>query len=169
MAAGKTYEPIATTTLTSAQTGITFTGISSAYTDLVMVLRLISLGGGAALRLQVGNGSIDSGSNYSATFLTGSGSAASSDRTSNATFINLLRLTGTGTTPATHIFQFQNYSNTTTNKTIISRTSQSQAEVGASIGLWRSNSAINQIYIFESTSSNMNTGTTATLYGIAAA
>ena len=42
MAAGATYEPIATTTLTSAQTGITFTGISSAYTDLILVLRLIS-------------------------------------------------------------------------------------------------------------------------------
>jgi hypothetical protein len=168
MAAGSTYTPIATTTLTSAQTGITFTGISSAYTDLILVLRLISLGGGA-LRYQVGNGSIDTGANYSATFLTGSGSAASSDRTSNANFVNILRLTGTGTSPATHIFQFQNYSNTTTYKTILGRTSQSQYEVGANVGLWRSTSAINQIYIYESVSSNMNTGTTATLYGIAAA
>lgn len=168
MAAGSTYEPIATTTLTSAQTGITFTGISSVYTDLILVLRLISLGG-AALRYQVGNGSIDSGANYSATFLTGSGSAASSDRTSNANFVNVLRLTGTGTSPATHIFQFQNYSNTTTYKTVLGRTSQSQYEVGANVALWRSTSAINQIYVFESTSSNMNTGTTATLYGIAAA
>jgi hypothetical protein len=168
MAAGATYEPIATTTLSSAQTGITFTGISSAYTDLILVLRLISLGGGA-LRYQVGNGSIDTGANYSATFLTGSGSAASSDRTTGANFVNILRLTGTGTSPATHIFQFQNYSNTTNYKTILGRTSQQQYEVGANVGLWRSTSAINQIYIYESVSSNMNTGTTATLYGILAA
>jgi len=37
MAAGKTYEPIATTTLSSSAATITFSSISGSYTDLVFV------------------------------------------------------------------------------------------------------------------------------------
>ena len=36
MAAGRTYEPIATTTLGSNATSVTFSNISGSYTDLVL-------------------------------------------------------------------------------------------------------------------------------------
>ena len=168
----KTYEPIATTTLGSATQGITFTGISSAYTDLVLVLALISKTAGNDVRYRVGNGSIDSGSNYSGTFLTGNGTAASSDRTTNQTYVGMMRTVATTTTPATFILNFQNYANTTTYKTIIGRNSSSASEVGANVGLWRSTSAINQIYIYEDGNTSpqqFDIGTTATLYGVKSA
>ncbi len=49
MAAGLTYEPIATTTLSSAQQTITFSSISASYTDLVLIAsrRYSNVGTGA--------------------------------------------------------------------------------------------------------------------------
>ena len=37
MAAGATYEPIATNTLGSAAASVTFSGISGSYTDLILI------------------------------------------------------------------------------------------------------------------------------------
>ena len=172
MAAGSTYTPIATTTLASAAQGITFTGISSSYTDLVLVLSLISKTAGNDVRYRVGNGSIDSGMNYSSTHLTGNGSTASSSRSTADNFVGLMRAVGTTTSPATFIINFQNYSNSTTYKSILGRASSPASEVSASVGLWRNTAAINQIYIYEdgvTSPQQFDIGTTATLYGIAAA
>ena len=167
-----TYVALQTTTLTSVAQGITFTNIPQGYTDLVLVLSLISKTAGNDIRFRVGNNSIDTGANYSATFITGNGSTANSDRVSNQTYVPQMRLVATTTNPATFIFNFQNYSNTTTFKTIISRNSSPSSEVGASTGLWRSTSAINQIYVYEDgnvSPQQFDIGTTATIYGIAAA
>ena len=82
MAAGSTYTPIATTTLSSAQATVDFTGISSAYTDIILIANYgLSLPDESPM-LRVGNGSIDTGSNYSSTELYGTGSSAGSQRTS---------------------------------------------------------------------------------------
>jgi hypothetical protein len=56
---------IATTTLGSSTATITFSSISSAYTDLVLVTQNYMNGSQANLFIQVGNGSIDTGANYS--------------------------------------------------------------------------------------------------------
>jgi hypothetical protein len=168
----QTYTPIASQTLTSATQGITFTNIPSTYTDLVLVLYLISKTAGNDVRYRVGNGSIDSGANYSGTFLTGNGTSASSDRTSSQIFVGMMRVVGTALTPATFILNFQNYANTTTKKTIVGRASTAGSEVSAHAGLWSSTSAINQIYIYEDGNTSpqqFDIGTVATLYGIKAA
>jgi hypothetical protein len=47
----KTYEPIATTTLSSAQSSVTFSSISGSYTDLVLVSNVSGSGGNANLRV----------------------------------------------------------------------------------------------------------------------
>lgn len=166
-----TYEKIATTTLSSVAQGITFTSISSSYTDVILILTLISKTAGNDVRYRVGNGSIDSGANYSATFLTGNGSAASSDNLKNTTQIGMMRTVATTLSPATFILNFQNYSNTTTFKTTLGRNSSTASELGAHVGLWRSTSAINQIYIYEDgnvSPQQFDVGTIATLYGIKA-
>jgi len=63
-----TYEPIATTTLSSAQSSVTFSSISGSYTDLVLVFSDVKLSSGdSAIDIQVGNGSVDTSSNYSFT------------------------------------------------------------------------------------------------------
>ena len=166
MPAGSTYTPIATTTLGSAAASYTFTGISSSYTDIILISSLPGNQPGANLKIRVGNGSIDSGSNYSYTQLYGTGTGAASLRASNKTGMNVGVTAGTN---SMQIVQFQNYSNTTTYKTVLFRGSAPSNYVDASVGLWRNTAAINQIYIADESGTNLATGSTFTLYGIKAA
>jgi hypothetical protein len=163
-----TYEPIATTTLGSAQATVTFSSIPSTYTDLVLVTIATTSVGGRDYNLRFNS---DTGSNYSFTVLAGSGSAASSTRASNTSSTGLYTVAGTSTsTPGVVISQILNYSNTTTYKTIIQRGNEPAGEVCAGVSLWRSTSAISTIAITASTGSgNWNSGSTFTLYGIKAA
>jgi hypothetical protein len=156
----KTYEPIATTTLGSAASSVTFSSISAAYTDIVMVFNG-SLSVGSGLTFQV-NGAT---SGFSDTFLIGYGSSASSGRDSNVTSSFFGDI---GTTNSTAILNFMNYSNTTTFKTVLSRGSAAGNGVSASVGLYRSTSAVTEIKIL-APSGNITTGSTFTLYGIKAA
>ena len=164
-----TYEAIATNTLGSNATDITFSSISSSYTDLVLVINVngVSSAGGT-LHCQVNS---DTGNNYSFTFLGGNGSTASSSRLSSTDRMLLTDyVVGLSTTtPTMVIAQFQNYSNTTTYKTMLSRGSGASTEVDAGVSLWRSTAAINAIKIYMSGGKSMLTGTTASLYGIKSA
>jgi hypothetical protein len=163
MAAGSTYTSIATTTLGSAQASYTFTGISSSYTDIILVVDG-SESGGSTPELRVGNGSIDTGSNYSYTLMYGTGSSALSGKDASQTSINPA-FNPTTNSRYNIIFQFMNYSNTSTYKTVLIRGNDTTGRVVAEVGLWRSTSAINQIRLFD-IYSNLNAGTTLTLYGI---
>jgi hypothetical protein len=165
-----TYEPIATTTLGSAAASYTFSSISSAYTDLVLITNAaITSGGGQDLQIQLGNGSVDTATNYSWTVVQGNGTTASSSSASNTA---TPRINGSyaaiTTTPAIWITNLQNYSNTTTYKTYLGRGNNADSGATAIVGLWRSSSAINTIKIFPS-GSTLAIGSTFTLYGIAAA
>ena len=158
-----TYDSIASVTVGTAQNNIDFTSISGSYTDLILVINGFStLGSG--IYCQVGNGSVDTAANYSFTYLFGNGSAASSGRSSSQNSIYC------GDQPSSQgqitTLQFQNYSNTTTNKTILSRGSSASQSAVAVVGLWRSTSAINIIRV---SGNNFGVGTTLTLYGIKAA
>jgi hypothetical protein len=157
----KTYEKIATTTLGSAASSVTFSSISGAYTDLILVANYQCTNADQFLNLQFNS---DSGSNYSNTNLFGDGSSATSNRTSNATAV---RAAFYGSAQSNAIVQMMNYSNTTTNKTIISRDNTNTFVVSRA-NSWRSTSAINSIYIFP-TGFNISSGSTFTLYGIKAA
>jgi len=168
-----TYEPIATTTLGSSAADITFTGISQSYTDIVVIVFARSVVAAAEVAgfIRVGNGSIDTASNYSKTRLLGNGSTASSARGSNLTALSWDAIPGStsasGTFCAT-IIQIMNYSNTTTNKTILIRSNDTGNYVVATVGLHRSTSAINQVRIYGD-GGNLASGTIVTLYGISAA
>lgn len=169
MAAGSTYEPIATYTLPSSQADYTFTTISQAYTDLVLIVGNLTNTTSQTLYARVGNGSVDTGSNYSYTEMNGT-TAAFSNRGSNVSNGLLMGALSQGlssSTPATVITHFQNYSNTTTYKTSLSRYSLT-SEVSTSVALWRSTAAINTITV-RPTGGSFQTGTTFTLYGIAKA
>ena len=159
-----TYTPIATQTLSSTASIITFSSISSIYTDLVLVVACLDSGAGRT-RLRL-NG--DSGTNYSRTNLIGNGSSAASYQGSNEAQFDLSVAAGTSSSaPTAQIISINNYSNTTTNKTILSRYNLASGAVEAMIGLWRSTAAITSISYF--TQGTMQIGTTATLYGIKAA
>lgn len=163
MAAGSTYTPIATQTLGSATSSVSFNSIPSTYTDLIMIIDgSVSSNCGIQLRFNS-----DSGSNYSFTRITGDGSSASSDRSSNATFMELGYYVST--TRNINILNIMNYSNTTTYKSVLNRANAQTVNIGAQayIEMWRSTSAINSITI--NASGNLVSGSVLTLYGIAAA
>jgi hypothetical protein len=158
-----TYEPIATQTLGSNQTTVTFSSISGTYTDIIVVIDAISAGDNVLARV---NG--DTGNNYSFTRLSGNGSTATSARGSNTNYLNFDGAAYLTTGRSTWVIQFMNYSNTTTNKTIISRGNNAAVGVDANINLWRSTSAITSIS-FIATSNAYQTGSTFTLYGVKSA
>lgn len=159
-----TYEPIATTEISSSVSSYTFSSISNTYTDLILIVSNLDSGGGRT-RLRL-NG--DTGTNYSRTNLSGNGSSAASYRGSNENQIDMSVIAGTSSTnPATLIIQINNYANTTTNKTVLSRYSLASGATEATVGLWRNTSAISSITYF--TQGNLLSGTTLTLYGIKAA
>jgi hypothetical protein len=77
-----TYEPIATTTLGSDAVSVTFSTISGAYTDLVLVM---NIRGSSDIESDIGMQlNSDTGSNYSMTRIYGQAASTGSDRTSNS-------------------------------------------------------------------------------------
>jgi len=162
-----TYTPIATTTLGSAASSVTFSSISGAYTDLILIIS--ARGTTSASSTSVYFTTNITGSNYSSTWLVGNGSAAASSRYSNLGQGYLGYIAG-GTTASDSrgniIAHFMNYSNTTTNKTVISRGNVAEAETAAYVSLIRGTSALTSITVGEGGGNNFVAGSTFTLYGI---
>ena len=163
-----TYEPIETQTLDSAAATVTFSSISGAYTDLVLVCSGKSNTANLDYtRIRVNS---DTGSNYSRTYLGGNGSSAYSGRDTSATsYLDGIAPTTASGIYAPTIFNLQNYSNTTTYKTILSKGGSANASTGAVVGLWRNTAAITSIDISNINSNSFASGSTFTLYGIKAA
>jgi len=160
-----TYEPIATATASGSQSEILFTNISQSYTDLVVVVQATE-SGSDGMDMRVGNGSIDSGNNYSFTVLRGQSGSASSYRVTNYSAMEIGQV---NTTQSIHIAHILNYSNTTTYKTFLARENNVDVRVAGRVGLWRSTSAINQINFKNGSNVNHTAGSTFTLYGIKSA
>jgi hypothetical protein len=165
-----TYEPIATNTLGSAAATVTFSTISGAYTDLVLVTNLKTTTTNQEVTVKINN---DTGSNYSLTNLRGDGSTAASLRRSSQTVGNISKEISPNTAfEFVSVSTFMNYSNATTYKTWLSRNNRASASnapgTEALVGLWRSTSAITELVI-GITGGNFDTGSTFTLYGIKAA
>jgi hypothetical protein len=164
-----TYTPIATQTLGSAASSVTFSSIPSTYTDLVLVTNSGCATVGTSIFFQV-NG--DTGSNYSTTYLYGNGTAVGSGRRTSQTTgaIAFFAAMNTGF-EHNSITSFLNYSNTTTFKTTISRGNRASANdfpaAETTVNLWRNTSAITSIVV--SAGANFIVGSTFTLYGIKAA
>jgi len=166
MAAGATYTPIATTTASGSVNSITFSSFSG-YTDLVLIfLGKVSSGSGD-LGLRFNS---DTGSNYSSTWL-GAQAGGTSGRSTSATSITVTEYTYLDTVKDTlSITNIFNYANTNVYKSILTRGNKTGYGVETKVGMWRSTSAITSMTLF-STGSNPNfeSGSTFTLYGIAAA
>ena len=163
MAAGSTYTPLATTTLGSNQATVTFNSFSG-YTDLVVVI--------AAKATASANGLVyfngDTSSLYSDTQVYGTGSATGSDRHSSQGAIFITNFSSSSAQSQITL-NLNNYSNTSTFKTMLVRTSNPSDFVAAKVGLYRSTSAITSMSFYLDGSQSWATGSTFTLYGIAAA
>jgi hypothetical protein len=166
MAAANTYVSIATQTLGSAAASVTFSSIPSTYTDLVLVMTAKSATADyLAIRF---NG--DTTTTYSNTYVAGFGSTTQSSRNSNNNQIQIDGGVATSTIDGYNgIFDIQNYANTTTYKTLIGRSNNAAVGASATIGMWRSTSAINSVTVLGYFGYNLSIGSTFSLYGILAA
>lgn len=161
----QTYVPLGSYTTTAGQTSVTFSSIPSGYTDLVLSGQAgIAVGAPddiLSIRL---NGAT---TGYSTTIIKGSGSAAETYRVTGAGYLSM----GREAYNCAVIIHFLNYSNTTTNKSLIGRLNVADYTSGvtATVGLWQSTAAINSITIYEQAGAQFATGRVFSLYGIKAA
>lgn len=154
-----TYTPLQSIELASTSTSVVFSNIPQTYEDLVIIFNGAITSGFDAINMQF---NYDTTSLYSRTFLAGNGSSATSSRDSN---VSSMQIGIMGTEQSSSIWNVMNYSNTTTNKTVISRGNSSANSVRMAAGMWRSTSAVNSITL-TAASSTFITGSTFDLYGI---
>lgn len=155
-----TYEPIASTTLSSNSTsGVTFSSIPSSFTDLVLVVHSTDASFGG-MTIQVNGES--TGTNYSSTLLFGDGASAQSARFSNQSGMNLGL---SDTAMSANVFHFFGYANTNVFKTVLATAAAPAKQVRRAVGLWRSTAAITSITVFNT----LQSGSVLSLYGIKAA
>ena len=161
-----TYSQIATQTLGSAASSVTFSSIPQTYTNLVLisVCSTSRVSSNASVDIQFNS---DTSTNYSNTFMYGDGTTTTSSRASNATSIWIGQTIGNSSTnPEIQITNINNYNNTTTYKTVLSRGNHPSQLVLASVGLWRNTAAITSIKLINEGGNNFIAGNTFTLYGI---
>jgi hypothetical protein len=166
MAAGATYVPIATQTLGSATTTYTFSSIPSTYTDLILVF------GGIINSNTICRFNGDSGTNYSEHHIFSNNGAAtiggevSISQIYIGDYINFPMQDGQSNT----ILHIQNYTNTNAYKSCLWRLNNGAgSKIQAGVGLWRNTAVISSILFGSDATNGMQSGSTITLYGIAAA
>lgn len=159
--ATNTYVALDKVTVTgSAASSVTFSSIPQGYTDLRIIANIQDSNGYGLIRINS-----DTGSNYSRTSIYGDGSSAVSERTTSQTSA-YYQSSGSGFWYSD--FNFMNYSNTTTNKTILCRNGFASASTWAQVNLWRSTAAITSISFISASSNTIAVGSTFSLYAIKA-
>lgn len=164
-----TFEPIATTTLGSATTNITFSSIPQTYTDLriVLVANDGDAGNGGALSVTLNSVTTTT---YSATNITSAGASPASSAFTNFPYLHAGNLNGATGTWSFFEMDFLNYRGAT-NKTVLFKDSADRNGAGVAmytVALWRNTAAITSITMQSNNAPTRQlvAGTTATLYGI---
>lgn len=169
-----TYEKIATTTLSSAVASVSFTSISGAYTDLVIIANVQGQSNGCNMQIWFnGDGS---STNYNNEVLYGSSTTAAAGGTTNQAKLNFGTNGGMPFANANqfglNIYNIQNYSNTTTFKPVLATSRSPEGgytgagEFDIAAGIWKSTAAITSIDIGVDNSKTMQIGSNFTIYGI---
>ena len=148
-----TYTPLATVTLGTTASSVTFSSIPATYRDIVVSSELIGSFGG---RMRFNS---DSGTNYPRVLMYATGSAASTENG----FIVEQSPSGNDM----NLIQIMDYSANDKHKTVLIR--QSEANLGnvtATAARWANTAAVTSI-TFLLVGGNLQAGTTISLYGIA--
>ena len=159
-----TYTPLATVTLGSSASSVTFSSIPATYRDLIIVSNTDNtVQADYHLRL---NG--DTGSNYNRVVAQGDGSATFSSTQTNTTFI---RMSGSGDLMTNFsnnaIIQIMDYSATDKHTTVLVRNGTATRGVEMVAGRYASTLAITSVLLFPSTGS-FDIGSTFNLFGVIA-
>ena len=169
-----TYEPIATTTLSSQSTTITFSSIPQTYTDLRFVFLGYEQENSSITKRFRFNG--DTGSNYNHIHMTATGASRVGSSEASGTGMRFASNqigdpSGVNTLATIDIL---NYTGSQLKTTIQQVSSMADAGgnsgyVQKGLGMWNSTAAINSVVFMFLNSSNYGAGTMVTLYGIKAA
>lgn len=162
-----THRPIASVTLSSTSGSVTFSSISQAYRDLVLVINgTISTGTGSFYLMF--NNDMSANSSYNVT-MEGNGTNYTSAQQGqwSAVWGPYGYNTVFSTTASTHVINVIDYSVTDKFKTILMRSSNPSTAVALVGGSWGVTSAVTSISI-NPTASTFAAGTTFSLYGVAA-
>ena len=156
-----TYPALATVTLGSSASSVTFSSIPATYRDLVLVVQANQPSGTpVALWMSINGGGTDAGSTV---FMGGSGSSGSSYTSARLNIGDLV--TGVG---QMHRVQIMDYSATDKHKTYLARFDRADYGTIAIAGRWTSTSAITSIQVVPESFRSFASGGTFNLYGIVA-
>jgi hypothetical protein len=157
-----TYDKIATYTAPSAVSEITFTSISASYTYLVLVTSVKPTGAGATLFMQLNS----TASGYSWQMLNRTSVTEARNQTSNTAALLCDYSVGLPSTiftsSITHIY---GYKSTDYQTTYLTRSGNGSILTDMNVGRFANTAVVNAISIFVN-GNNLNTGSTATLYGV---
>lgn len=161
-----TYTPLATVTLGTAASSVTFGSIPATYRDLVLVVV-------AANTSNSNNGirfNSDSGSNYSRVWMGGNASNVIQSGSATTTSLQFDNYAFTSTTlgSSTQIIQVMDYSATDKHKTALVRANQTFNGVDALAGRWANTAAITSLQVITISGFNFIAGSTFSLYGVIA-
>jgi hypothetical protein len=166
-----TYTPIASVTLEATALSVTFSSIPQNYTDLVIIVNAKNTNNSESTKSCFLRFNGDSSSLYSYTWVDGNGSSVASYRDSGANRAYYGEIINSYNVNASNFSQFNininNYSNTTTYKTTLSRSSN-PFYPGIICSLYRSTSAITSVQLLIQSTDQFVVGSTFNLYGIQA-
>jgi len=154
-----TYRPLATVTLGSSTSAVTFSSIPGTYRDLILVLD-----GTASVGI---NGSVyfnsdTTAANYPYLRMTGNGSTASSNSGNNIWF-------DFQTSKSMAVIQIMDYSATDKHKTSLSRWNNPASVIGATAIRWTNTAAVTSLQVKDTNNSaTFASGSTFSLYGVIA-
>lgn len=162
----QTYRPLATVTLATNASTVTFSNIPNTYRDLILIAN-------AANTSDSNNGirfNSDSGSNYSRIFLGANGVGAVSSGSSTSTGFQYDNFAFTQTTVGNtlHIIQVMDYSATDRHKSILTRANRAGDTIDALTGRWANTNAITTVGLYSISGFNFATGSRFDLYGVIA-
>lgn len=165
-----TYTALATTTLASSASSVTFSSISGSFRDLVLVANFKSVVTGpysnAYPTIKINS---DGGSNYSSVRMQGDGSSTGSSTQSGTEAELTSSVYASTTNPMVMVVSFQDYSATDKHKSFLSRCDASGSGTSAGAHRWASTSAVTSFSVQNQGSVNFAAGSTFSLFGIASA
>lgn len=173
-AKGRGVVLLSETVLGADAAAITFTAISGAYRDLIVtaVLRSAKVATSDDFRIRVGNGSLDTGTNYSYQFTSAANTTITTNvGTSQSTvyFGNGMASTGLANSWSHHEMIIRNYASATQFRAMSGESVQFQNSTTNALmqlgGIWRNAAAaIDQVSVFAD-GGNLLSGSRAAIYG----
>jgi hypothetical protein len=168
-----TYDSIASTTVSTTTSSVTFNSIPSIYTDLVLMASMAPITGGSSTTYGLRfNG--DTGTNYYrvTSYASSSTNGASAATGTTHILLNYSSVDNGGNGPV-HLTKINIFDYYSLNRKTISWDQALEVNTSGSLvrgaGLWDSTAEITSITFYSPTSTNFQVGSTLSLYGIAKA